>query len=134
MAHYAILDANNVVINVITGLDEGTDGVDWEDFYKAKRTSYNTVGGVYYNPRSPGVPMLDQSKAFRKNYAYIGGTYDPVRDAFIPPKMYPSWVLNEQTCLWEAPVPMPSHNHPDDDIYWDEENLTWVIVPYVPQT
>lgn len=127
MAHYAILDANNVVINVITGVDEGTDGIDWEEFYGAKRTSYNTYGGVYYV--KAGEPAEDQSKAFRKNYACIGGTYDPVRDAFLYPKPDgPDWVLNEDTCLWEGPpdpveLPPPA---PPYEYTWDEETQSWV--------
>lgn len=126
MAHYAFLDANNVVINVIVGKNENEDGVDWEEFYGAKRTSYNTRRGVYYDPET-GLPHSDQSKAFRKNYAYIGGTYDPVRDAFLYPKPeeYPSWSLNEDTCLWEAPVPYPN----DSNQYaWNEETLSWILV------
>lgn len=122
MAHYAFLDANNIVTHVIVGKNEGEDGIDWEEFYGAKRTSYNTFGGMYYDPNTQQ-PAEDQSKAFRKNYAGIGFSYDPVRDAFIPPKAYDSWVLNEQTCRWEAPIPYPN----DGNAYrWDEENLQWV--------
>lgn len=122
MAHYARLNANNIVINVIAGKDEGEEGKDWEEIYKAKRTSYNTRGGVYYNPQTD-LPDLDQTKAFRKNYAGKGYSYDPVRDAFIPPKDFPSWVLNEQTCLWEAPVPRPNDGK---EYYWSEEVLSWI--------
>lgn len=90
MAHYALLDRNNVVVQVITGKDEGEGIYDWEFFYtqetrlQAKRTSYNGN--------------------FRKNYAGIGYTYDPVRDAFIPPKPTPDAVLDEETCQWIVPV------------------------------
>lgn len=94
MGHYAILDENNLVIGVITGRDEGEDGVDWEEFYGAKQTSYNTYGGVH---RYGGIP-------FRKNYAGIGYSYDPVRDAFIPPQPTSDHILNEETCLWELPI------------------------------
>jgi hypothetical protein len=110
MAHYAFLDENNIVTQVIVGNDEGN--FDWESEYGSfhnqvcKRTSYNTRGGIYYDSNTNS-PSMDQSKAFRKNYAGIGYTYDSVRDAFIPPKPYPSWSLNEQTCLWDPPVPMP---------------------------
>ena len=99
MAHYAFLDENYVVTHVITGIDEGVDGIDWEQHYAlftgqvCKRTSYNTVGGVH---QLGGVP-------FRKNYAGIGFTYDLARDAFIPPKPSEDAVLNEETCLWEIP-------------------------------
>ena len=92
------------VVSVITGVDEGTDGVDWEQHYGdfhgmlCRRTSYNTLGGVHV---TGGIPL-------RKNYAGIGYTYDPDRDAFIPPQPYPSWVLNEETCLWESPIPYPA--------------------------
>lgn len=121
MAHYALLDRNNTVVQVITGVDENEGIYDWELFYTqetrltAKRTSYNTVGGVHTNGGTP----------FRKNYAGIGYTYDPQRDAFIPPKPYPSWILNEQTCLWEPPVAMPD----DGKLYqWDEDTTNWVEI------
>jgi hypothetical protein len=126
MAHYAFLDENNIVTQVIVGNDEGN--FDWESEYGSfhnqvcKRTSYNTRGGIYYDSNTNS-PSMDQSKAFRKNYAGIGYTYDSVRDAFIPPKPYPSWSLNEQTCLWDPPVPMPI----DVDIWvWDEATISWV--------
>lgn len=120
MAHYAFLDANNVVVDVIVGKDE-TDtaaNVDWEQYYgeflglTCKRTSYNTFKNVHAAGKAP----------FRKNYAMIGGTYDPVRDAFIPIKPHASWVLDEDTCSWEAPTPMP-----DTVNYyrWNEETLCW---------
>lgn len=132
MAHYAFLDENNVVTEVITGRDEYEiiDGVsDWEAHYgdfrgqRCFRTSYNTHGSVHYNQET-GKPSEDQSKALRGNYAGIGFTYDEERDAFIPPKPYDSWVLDEDTCLWEAPVPMP-----DDGMYtWDEDTTSWIEV------
>ncbi len=102
MAHYAKLDKNNIVIDMFVGKDEtDTSFSNWELYYDAKRTSYNTRGGIYYDPQT-GLPHADQSKAFRKNYAGIGYTYDPRRDAFIPPKPeVDNWVLNEQTCLWD---------------------------------
>jgi hypothetical protein len=119
MAHYAFLDENNIVTEVIVGKDEGEDGVDWEQWYGefrgqvCKRTSYNTVGGIHNNGGTP----------FRKNYAGIGYTYDLQRDAFIPPKPYESWVLNEGLCLWESPVAMPT----DGQMYaWDEDTTSWV--------
>jgi hypothetical protein len=124
MAHYAFLDGNNTVTQVIVGKDEGEDGIDWESHYGAKRTSYNTRGGVYYNPAT-NEPDQDQSKAFRKNYAGIGYVYDESRDAFIPPKMFPSWILNEDTCLWDPPIPYPN----DGKRYeWSEDSLSWVEV------
>ena len=85
------------------------------------RTSYNMRGGIHYLPNS-NEPNPDQSMALRKNYAGIGYTYDPVRDAFIPPQPFPSWVLDEFSCLWNAPVPMPT----DGKFYqWDEATTSW---------
>lgn len=129
MAYYSFLDKNNKVVEVIAGKDE-TEGIyDWEVYYGSKRgmvckrTSYNTRGGIHYNPET-GEPSEDQSKAFRKNYSGIGYTYDEARDAFIPPKPFDSWLLNEDSCLWEAPVPMP-----EDGMYtWDEETTNWVLI------
>lgn len=128
MAHYAYLDKNNKVIQVIVGKDEDEGVHDWEFYYSTKkglkclRTSYNTRGGVHY---TDGEPSADQSKAFRGNYAGIGYEYREDLDAFIPPKPYDSWLLNEDTCLWEAPVPYPD----DENMYiWDEEITNWVLV------
>lgn len=121
MAHFAKLDKQNKVIFVTVGRDEDreeelTDRTG--DVYK--QTSYNTRGGVHY--QGDGTPSADQTKAFRKNYAGLGYTYDALRDAFIPPKPYASWVLNETSCLWEAPVAYPT----DGKRYvWDELNTAW---------
>ena len=115
MAHYAELDENNIVLRVIVGVDEPHDG---EAMYAQttgtvwKKTSYNTFGGVH---SLGGTPL-------RKNYAGIGFTYDAQRDAFIRPTPFPSWVLNEETCLWESPVPMPTG---DSKYIWDEFSLSW---------
>lgn len=121
MAHYAFLDQNNLVTEVITGKDESDTAYDWEQWYGnfrgqvCKRTSYNTLGGQH---RSGGTP-------YRKNYAGIGFTYDAARDAFIPPKPYPSWILDEDSCLWQAPIAQPT----DGQFYeWDENALNWVLV------
>ena len=108
MAHFAKLDNNNVVVFVTVGRQED-DGLEAQltartgDVYK--QTSYNTRGGVHY---TDGEPSADQTQALRKNYAGIGYTYDVTRDAFIPPQPYPSWVIDEGTCLWVAPIPMPT--------------------------
>jgi len=80
------------------------------------QTSYNTHGGVHKNGGTP----------LRKNYAGIGFTYDAGRDAFIPPKLFESWVLNENTCLWDPPTPYPADGK---DYYWDEDTISWVEVP-----
>lgn len=126
MAHYAFLDANNIVIKVIVGINEDEGDRDWEEFYGAKRTSYNTKHGKYYD-KETGLPHTDQSKAFRKNYAGIGYSYDPIRDAFIPPKPFDSWILNEQTCSWDPPVPYPNDGQ-EQEYSWDEDTLSWKIL------
>lgn len=120
MAHYAFLDDNNIVTEVIVGKDEGEEGADWEAHYGAfrgqtcKRTSYNTHGGVHSGGGTP----------YRKNYAGIGFTFDAGRDAFIPPKPFASWLLDEETCLWNAPVPYPD----DGNRYqWNEDSLSWIV-------
>jgi hypothetical protein len=85
------------------------------------RTSYNTRGGIHYEPNSD-TPKADQSQSLRKNYAGIGYSYDATRDAFIPPKPFNSWLLDEQTCQWNAPTPMPT----DGKLYnWDESTVSW---------
>jgi len=88
------------------------------------QTSYNTYGGVHYNPSS-NEPSDDQTKALRKNYAGLGYTYDRERDAFIPPQSFPSWTLNEDTCLWEAPVPMPTDAPAGTYYVWNEDDQQW---------
>jgi len=137
MAHFAKIGLNNKVIEVHSVVNEvlhDSNGVEQEnigiDFLTKltgwavwKQTSYNTRGGKYYNYNGT---LGNQSKAFRKNYAGIGYTYDENRDAFIPPKPnLPSWILNESTCLWEAPVVMPT----DGERYtWNELTLSWDLV------
>jgi hypothetical protein len=127
MAHYAFLDGNNIVVEVIYGKEEGEEGIDWEQRYteirgqKCKRTSYNTRGGVH---KLGGTP-------FRKNYAGLGYTYNDIRDAFISPKPYASWILNEETCLWDSPTPIPEDRGtgtPPKQYAWDEITLSWVDV------
>jgi len=123
MAHFAKLDGNNVVVFVTVGRQED-DGLEDQlsartgDTYK--QTSYNTRGGVHYHPET-GEPSADQSKAYRGNYAGIGYTYDETLDAFIAPQPYPSWVLDEATFSWVAPVAKPS-----GDYVWDEQAGQWV--------
>ena len=121
MAHYAKVN-NGLVTQVIVAEAEF-----FETFVDSSpgewiQTSYNTRGGVHYNPET-GEP--DNDEPLRKNYAGIGMTYDSVRDAFIPPQPYNSWTLNEDTCLWDSPTPYPT----DDLMYsWDEETLAWIEV------
>jgi len=124
MSHFAKLDENNLVTFVTVGRQED-DGLEAEltartgDVYR--QTSYNTYGGVHY---TDGEPSEDQSKALRFNYAGIGFTYDSTRDAFIPPTPYPSWVLDEATCLWVAPIAYPAEGvH-----VWDEDTTDWIEV------
>ena len=123
MAHYAFLNADSVVTEVITGINETEliEGLQPETWYGnfrgqvCKRTSYNTHGGVHNNGGT----------AYRKNYAGIGYTYDTARDAFIAPKPFASWVLDEATCRWAAPVAMPSAGGP---WRWDENTESWIAV------
>jgi len=129
MAHYAQLDSENIVVQVFVGRDDVVEGIaDWETYYApegftVKQTSYNTYGGVHY---TNGLPSDDQSKALRFNYAGIGYSYDETRDAFIPPQPYASWVLDEDTCLWDSPIPYPTDS---EGIYnWNEETQSWVEV------
>jgi hypothetical protein len=115
MAHYAFLDNNNFVTEVITGIDETEliEGLDTETWYgnfrgqTCKRTSY--------------------SGKIRKNYAGIGYTYDSGRDAFISPKPFPSWLLNEDTCQWEAPTPYPTGGF---TYSWNEAELAWELADF----
>lgn len=116
MAHYAYLDENNVVICVIVGKDENEliDGLHPEIYY-SQGTQY-TVKRTSYNAKDNG---------FRKNYAGIGYFYDEQRDAFIPPKPFASWILDEETCQWQPPLPHPNDKH----IYeWSEEDLNWRVI------
>jgi hypothetical protein len=114
MAHYAFLDENNIVTEVIVGIDETEliEGLDTETWYGnfrgqvCKRTSYN--GNI------------------RKNYAGIGYSFDEARDAFIAPKPFESWLLDEETCRWQAPTPYPA----DGQMYrWVEDDLNWQVIP-----
>ena len=112
MAHYAYLDSNNIVVAVTVGKDETEliNGLDTETYY-AQGTPYTVKRTSFYGN-------------IRKNPAGIGYAYDTVRDAFIAPKPYPSWVLDETTCRWGAPVPMPNEMY----FMWDEATLSWVAL------
>ena len=115
MSHFAQLDENNIVRQVLVIEQEVIDTGLFGDPKSFVQTSYNTLGGIH---RLGGTPL-------RKNYAGIGFTYDAERDAFIPPKPYNSWVLNEDTCQYEPPVQMPN----DGKMYnWDENSTSWVEV------
>ena len=124
MAHFAKVN-NGIVEQVIVADPEFFDTFVDSSPGQWIQTSYNTRGGVHYDPAT-GEPSADQSKALRKNYAGIGYSYDATRDAFIPPKPYASWLLNDSTCLWEAPAPYPN----DGGHYtWNESTQTWDAVP-----
>lgn len=116
MAHFAKLDADNIVTSVVvTDNNAPNEGFDWlvANFGgRWVKTSYNTFGNKH---KQNGIPL-------RKNFAGIGFSYDEQRDAFIPPKPFDSWILDEETCLWEAPVSYPT----DGKHYlWDEPTISW---------
>ena len=132
MASFAKIGLNNKVIEVLAvnnnelkdsnGVEQEVNGIDFltklTGWAVWKQTSYNTHGGVH---SSGGTPL-------RKNHAGIGYTYDENRDAFIPPKPYTSWVLNESTCLWQAPVTMPATELEENQYYsWNESIINWEI-------
>lgn len=124
MSHFARV-VDGIVQTVIVAEQDYIDTLPDANLYI--QTSYNTRGGVHYDPAT-GEPSADQSKALRMNYAQVGGQYSALRDAFIPLKPYPSWVFVEETCTWTAPVPMP----PWDGVnkyFWEEMTLSWAKVP-----
>jgi hypothetical protein len=133
MAHFAEIDESNTVIRVLVTSDEHPEeGHTWlvENLGGTwMKTSYNTVGGVHKDPET-GADSEDQSKSFRKNFASIGHTYDAGLDAFIPEKTYESWLLDEETCLWQSPIPYPADGK---DYSWDEETLSWVEITPVEE-
>jgi hypothetical protein len=142
MASFAKIGLNNKVIEVLSvhnnelldsnGVEQEFNGIDFltklTGYPVWKQTSYNTYRGIHSNGATP----------LRKNHAGIGYTYDEDRDAFIPPKPFKSWILNEDTCIWEAPVAYPitnihnqvsEYNGSVNDLYkWNESTLTWNIV------
>lgn len=124
MAHFAQIDENNVVQQVLVIEQSEIDTGNWGDPARWIQTSYNTRGGVYYTPNTND-PDPDQSKAFRKNFAGIGYIWDGV--GFAPPKPYPSWVMDSFSYLWEAPIPMPEPNRPPFYV-WDDATISWVLV------
>jgi hypothetical protein len=115
MSHFAQIDENCIVTQVIVIEQDVVDTGLFGDPNSWIQTSYNTYGGVH---TQGGTPL-------RKNYAGIGYTYDSARDAFIPPQPFNSWILNEDTCLYEAPTPMPD----DGKMYsWDEDTTAWIEI------
>ena len=124
MAHFAKV-SNGIVTQVIVAEPEF-----FETFIDSSpgewiQTSYNTRQGVHY---TNGEPSEDQSKALRKNFAGIGMVYDKERDAFYQPQPYPSWILNEETCMWHSPTPLPNDENPDNRYNWNESTKTWDLV------
>lgn len=119
MAHFAEIDNNNIVIRVIVIEQDMIDSGNWGDPSNWIQTSYNTRRGIHYAPNSN---EPDGGAALRKNYAGIGDTYDETRDAFIKQKPYPSWVLEEDTCCWDSPVPFPNDGK---NYKWNEDGQSW---------
>jgi hypothetical protein len=125
MSHFAKIE-NGFVIDIIVAEQEFIDSGAVGSPSNWVKTSYNTLGGVHYEPNVyPLTPSLDQSKALRKNYAGIGYIYDEDRDAFIAPKPFPSWLLNEDTCQWKAPVDYPTDGK---DYIWNEDDIMWIEI------
>jgi hypothetical protein len=131
MGHYAKV-INGIVIDVNVATQDWVDAQPKVWYIEWVETSYNIYGGVYYD-NATGKPHKDQRLATktpgrkRKNYAGIGYRYDSERDAFIPPTPYPSWKLNEDTCLWEAPIPRPKDNK---EYLWNEAAQEWTYTGY----
>lgn len=128
MAHWAELDENNIVLRVLVTDNNdpnGDEGYKWlVDNLGGTwvKTSYNTRAGIHY---TDGIPSDDQTKALRGNYAGVGFSYDPILDAFLPPKPFDSWIVNEATYQWKAPI-----DYPDDGLnyQWDESIVNWELV------
>lgn len=119
MAHFAEIDENNIVTRVIVAERDVIDSGQFGPPESWIQTSYNTVGGIH---KLGGTPI-------RKNYAGVGYTYDIERDAFIPPKPYASWILDEFSCQWDSPVPYPEESETTGNYYmWDEENIRWSLL------
>lgn len=122
MANFASVE-NSIVLQVISVADADCAGgvLPQADIVGAEFITSLKIAGVWI--------LTSITGEYRYNYAGIGYTYDTVRDAFIAPKPYPSWILDESTCQWEAPIPMPVPNSPPDYV-WDEDTLSWVEVPF----
>ena len=116
MAHFAKIK-NNKVIQVIKENDDFLESLPTPNNWL--KTSYNTHGGKYYDPNTN---KINTKKPFRKNYAKIGYTYDKELDAFIPPQTFPSWVLNDDSCLWQPPIPLPDDGK---EYIWNEQEKKW---------
>ena len=138
MAHFARINAQGLVSTVIVAEQDFIDSLDNADSWV--QTSYNTWGGIHYTQQEDGtrVESDDQSKALRKNFAGIGYKYDPERDAFIQPQPFASWVLDEDTCWWEAPIERPAETDEetaagkyyiwDETTYQADNTQGWILV------
>ena len=122
MSHFAEIDDDGIVLRVIVAEQDFIDSGAVGDSSNWIQTSYNTRGGIHYEPNTNNP---DGGIALRKNYAGIGCTYDGERDAFISPKPFDSWSLSESSCLWEAPVPYPSDGK---NYEWNEDILNWTEI------
>lgn len=125
MAHFAQINSNNKVIRVIVADQEFIDSLPVQEGFQWIQTSYNTRAGIHTNPDTG---EQTEVKALRKNYAGVGYSYDAQRDAFIPPKPYVSWVLNEFSCLYEAPTPRPNDGQ---EYIWSEGSYTETGVGWI---
>ena len=124
MAHFAKVK-DGKVIKVIVADQDYIDSLVENEPGQWIKTSYNTIRGTHYERNDDGTlgePSADQTKALRKNYAGVGFSYDGIRDAFIPPKPYRSWVLDEDTCIWEPPVARPTEAGAYE---WNESTQSW---------
>lgn len=131
MAHFAKV-RDGVVVNVIVAEPEFFDTYVDDSPGKWVQTSYNTIGGIHYQPNS-NIPSEDQSKALRANYAGIGYIYDEANDVFYAPQPYPSWTISAPDWIWKPPVPLPEDANTVGGHYytWDESTLSWVAVAEV---
>lgn len=122
MAHFAQLDENNIVVNIVVVNNELVSDPAPDNEQVGINFLKNTLG------LSGEFKQTSYNSKFRKNYAIIGGTYDPSLDAFIREKPYPSWVLNIDTCTWEAPIPYPSESENSDNspLFWNEDAQAWM--------
>jgi hypothetical protein len=140
MAYFAKLNFNNIVEQVIAvhnnelldnGIESEEKGIAFcKSLYGQdtnwKQTSYNTKEGKHYLSDNSGLSNT-QEKAFRKNYAGVGYEYNQQKDAFIPPKPFNSYILNESTCTWDSPIPYPTDGK---GYLWNEENQSWILIEY----
>ena len=137
MGHYAKV-INGLVVDIMVATPEFIEKKDDPWYVEWVETSYNVRGGVYYD-NTTGEPHKDQSLINkdpgrkRKNFCAVGDTYDKKKDAFIPPTPFPSWILNEDTCLWEAPIPIPddaAEMNGNKRYAWNESKNEWTYTGF----